>query len=59
VELAYPPTGVICRISAGLGHEEASMFSPPQPVMPGEDRSWDAANRRRSERKGLEPPRFA
>ena len=59
VQIAYPPEGVTCRITAHLDREDASMFSPPQPADFDEDRSWDAADRAVSGLKGLEPSRFA
>jgi two-component sensor histidine kinase len=59
VEIDYPPSGVICRIRAGLNPDETSHFSASPPAAAGEDRSWDAADRRMSGAKGLEPPRFA
>jgi len=59
VQIAYPPTGVVCRIVAHLRDEDASLFAPPEPSALGEDRSWDAADRGMSAQRGLEPSRFA
>ncbi|WP_293682188.1 HWE histidine kinase domain-containing protein [uncultured Phenylobacterium sp.] len=59
VELAYPPTGVVCRITADLASNPTAPLAPPHPGAADDDRSWDAANRRLGPSTGLERSRFA